>query len=228
MPPHSQPDSGRPEPFKRRRSLLFRIVIVLVAISVIRASIKAIDRYNTADSSESRQAEFDARGIKLRKAPLIEGVWAVKRVVDGDTLLLANDVRVRLLGVDTPETVKPDHPVEPFGKEASAFTRDFVAGGQVRLRFDREREDKYGRTLAYVYVDDAMLNEELIRAGFSAAKTYFNYSPAMKKRFVAAEKEARRARRGIWSAEAVTSPASKNPATTSTSPASGSNSRGRD
>ncbi|REJ67992.1 MAG: thermonuclease [Planctomycetota bacterium] len=131
--------------------------------------------------------------------PLVEGDYVVRRVVDGDTLLMTDGVRVRLIGVDTPETVKPDAPVEPWGKEAAEFTRNFVAGGNVRLRFDRERLDDFGRTLAYVYVGEAMLNEELIRAGLSPARTRFRYAPAMKKRFRTAEDEARRAGRGIWS-----------------------------
>ena len=85
---------------------------------------------------------------------LSEGNYKVERVVDGDTLLLENDARVRLIGVDAPESVKPDHPVEPFGPEASAFTKKWVgkAGNTVRLQFDKERVDQYGRFLAYVWV----------------------------------------------------------------------------
>lgn len=130
-----------------------------------------------------------------------EGTYAVARVVDGDTLALANKSRVRLIGVDTPETVKRNHPVEPFGPEASEFTRRFVARGNwsVRLEFDRERKDKYGRFLAYVWVDDQMLNEELVRAGLARVETQYHYAAAMKKRFRAAEAEAKAAKRGIWS-----------------------------
>lgn len=132
---------------------------------------------------------------------LAEGTYAVERVVDGDTLLLANRSRLRLIGVDTPETVKPNHPVEPFGPEASEFTRRFVARGgwSVRLQFDRERQDKYGRFLAYVYVDDQFLNEELLLAGLARAETQYRYDATMKKRFLAAEAKAKAARRGIWS-----------------------------
>jgi len=135
---------------------------------------------------------------------LSEGTYRVERVVDGDTLLLANRARVRLQGVDTPETVKPNHPVERFGPEASEFTRRFVAGagGAVRLQFDRERIDKYGRFLAYVWTGDRMLNEELLREGLATAETGFRYSNAMKTRFRRAEDEARAARRGIWSQQA--------------------------
>ena len=123
----------------------------------------------------------------------------VERVVDGDTLRLADRTRVRLIGVDTPETKRPDSPVEPFGPEASEFTRAHVEGRFVRLEFDKERHDKYERVLAYVYLDDWFLNEELIRAGLGRAITNHPYSESMKRRFRKAQQEAQRARRGIWS-----------------------------
>ncbi len=132
---------------------------------------------------------------------LPEGNCAVERVVDGDTLLLAGGARVRLIGVDAPESVKPDSPVEPFGPEASQFTTDFVAAGSgtVRLQFDKERIDRYGRFLAYVWVGDRMLNEELVRSGLATAETGYRYSSSMKTRFRRAEDEAKSAGRGIWS-----------------------------
>ncbi len=132
---------------------------------------------------------------------LFEGDYRVERVIDGDTLLLANHARVRLQGIDTPETVKPDHPVEAWGLEATAFTREFVAGGTVRLQFGLERKDQYDRFLAFVWVGDRMLNEELVRAGLATAELGFHYRPAMKRRMAAAEDEAKAAKRGMWSNE---------------------------
>ena len=137
-----------------------------------------------------------------RPAPperLDEGVYQVERVVDGDTLLLTNQARIRLKGIDTPETVKPDHPVERWGPEATEFARQFVSGGEIRLQFDRERKDKYDRFLAYVWVEDQLLNEALVRAGLARAVILFPISPAMKRRLLAAQEEARAARRAIWS-----------------------------
>ncbi len=129
---------------------------------------------------------------------LEEGTYRVERVVDGDTLVLTNRGRIRLIGADTPETVMPDHPVEPWGPEATEFTERFVAGGLVRLQFDGRRQDKYGRFLAHVWVDDRMLEEELLRAGLATAETDYSYSAEAKDRFRAAEAEARAAGRGIW------------------------------
>lgn len=123
----------------------------------------------------------------------------VLRAVDGDTLLLEDGRRVRLLGVDTPETKREGTPIQPWGPEAHAFTAGLVEGRTVRLEFDRERHDKYDRVLAYVYANDQLVNEELLREGLARGLYKFPYSEAMKRRFRAAEREARDARRGIWS-----------------------------
>ncbi|HXY34988.1 MAG TPA: thermonuclease family protein [Planctomycetaceae bacterium] len=132
-----------------------------------------------------------------------DAVRHVERVIDGDTIVLDGNVRVRLIGVDTPETKHPHKPVEPLGPEATEFTRSLVEGRDVTLAFDRERRDRYGRVLAYVYFDGKLLNEEIIRAGFSRAETHFKFDRAMARRFQQAEDEAREARRGIWSLAAA-------------------------
>lgn len=134
--------------------------------------------------------------------PLEAGMYRIARVVDGDTFVLAGTAEhVRLIGADTPETVKPNWPVEPWGRESTAFTKDFLSGGEVRLEFDGDPRDKYERILAYVWVGNRMLNEELIRAGLARAELKYDYSAATKTRFRRAEAEARAARRGIWSTE---------------------------
>ena len=94
----------------------------------------------------------------------------VQQVVDRDTLLLGTGERVRLIGVNTSETVHPQKAVEAFGKEASAFTKRMVEGKLVRLEFDpvasRDGKDRYSRTLAYVFLQDGThLNSEIIRQG---------------------------------------------------------------
>lgn len=131
--------------------------------------------------------------------PLKAGLHRVVRVVDGDTIIVEPDYVVRLIGVNTPETVKPDYPVERFGPEATKFTEQFLAGGTAQLTFDRERVDRFGRFLAYVSVHRRMLNEELLRAGLARYEPQFRYSGVIKRRFRLAEKEAQEAGLGIWS-----------------------------
>jgi micrococcal nuclease len=127
-------------------------------------------------------------------------VILVERVVDGDTLVILGGDRVRLIGVDTPETHHPTKPAQPFGQEAFEFTRRIAEGKQVVLRFDpAETKDRYGRTLAYVYVDGQFLNEALIREGLARALTNYPFSSEMKTRFRAAEAQAKAAKRGVWS-----------------------------
>lgn len=138
-------------------------------------------------------------------APLHPGAYRVAQVVDGDTLELTTGHRIRLLGIDTPETVQPNRPPEPWGAEATEFAKRWVtaSAGAVRLSFDDERFDRYGRQLAWVWRDAELLNEQLVRAGLSPALTKYPYSPTMKDRLRAAEREAKRERRGIWSQPAA-------------------------
>ena len=135
----------------------------------------------------------------------LHGPYPVTRVVDGDTVRVDRDgqeIVVRLIGLDTPETVAPDRPVECFGPEASARTKDLVDGGQVWLEYDEVTglTDKYDRTLAYVWLtQDTMLNEQLVREGFAEERTYqegYRYQDRLR----AAEEVAQAAGAGQWSA----------------------------
>lgn len=137
----------------------------------------------------------------LVPAPAPAGQWRIiLRVVDGDTLLLDGDERVRLIGVNTPESVDPRRPAEFFGQEASAFTRRRAEGKRARLAYDQERRDRYGRTLAYVYLEDGtFLNAEIIRQGYGHAYTRFPFH--YQDDFLRYQREARENRRGLWAAE---------------------------
>jgi endonuclease YncB( thermonuclease family) len=124
----------------------------------------------------------------------------VEHVIDGDTIELDGGEKVRLIGVDTPETVHPEKPVERFGKEASNFTHGLVAGKKVRLEYDWQRTDKYGRTLAYAYLEDGMfVNAEIVKQGFGFA--YVKYPFKYIEEFRGYEREARAAGRGLWQGE---------------------------
>ncbi|HOM17114.1 MAG TPA: thermonuclease family protein [Thermoguttaceae bacterium] len=126
----------------------------------------------------------------------------LKRVIDGDTFELSDGVRVRLIGVDAPELGRAGQSPEPFSREATLFAENFLASGPVRLEDDPyERQDRYGRRLAYVWVGQRMLNEELVRAGLARHRPEFNYLEERKWRFALAEQEARQARRGLWASQ---------------------------
>jgi micrococcal nuclease len=105
--------------------------------------------------------------------------------------------RIRLIGVDTPETKHPRKPVQPFGKEASAFTKQLVEGQEVRLEFDVQLRDKYRRLLAYVHIGEQMLNAELVRQGYAQVAT-FPPNVKYQEAFLTLQREAREARRGLW------------------------------
>jgi micrococcal nuclease len=136
-------------------------------------------------------------------APAPSGAYyVVDRVIDGDTIVVRTskgDVHVRLIGVDSPESVKPDTPVQCFAIAASTYTKRALTDTLVRLEYDVERYDRYGRTLAYVWVGRSMFNEQLVRDGYAVVETV---PPDVRyvDRFVAAERDARQHDRGLWSA----------------------------
>ena len=129
--------------------------------------------------------------------------------VDGDTVKLKFSSppegigaaeTVRLLGVDTPETVHPNRPVEKFGKEASNFTKTSLLGKQVYIAFDWDLRDRYGRLLVYIYTAPGeCFNAELIRQGYGHAYTSFAFQ--FKDEFKALEAQAREAKKGLWGEE---------------------------
>lgn len=140
-------------------------------------------------------------------------VARITRVVDGDTVKVqivsttpgpgAGDAQrgteysVRLIGIDTPESVKPGTPVECFGREASAAAKALLEGQDVRLVKDVEETDRYDRLLRYVYIGDEMANARLVANGYATAYTY---PPNVRwaDLFVQLERDARESDRGLW------------------------------
>lgn len=128
----------------------------------------------------------------------------VRAVIDGDTIDVTfgegPDERLRLLGIDTPETVKPDAPVECFGPEASAAAKDLLAeGSTVIVQRDTEARDRYGRLLGYVWRSDgAFVNRVLVAEGFARTLSIAP-NTAHRGDLAAAAAEARTAGRGLWS-----------------------------
>jgi micrococcal nuclease len=139
------------------------------------------------------------------------GLFYVIRVIDGDTIKLSNGERVRLIGIDTPESRynnklerdaarsrKDINTILKLGKEASGFTRNLVEGKRIRLEFDIEKRDKYGRLLAYVYLEDGtFVNAKVLEEGYAQIMTippnvkYADY-------FSKLQREARQNHKGLW------------------------------
>lgn len=135
----------------------------------------------------------------------------VKRAVDGDTLVLENNERVRLIGIDTPEIHESSklnrdasssgqdiEVIKQLGKQSYEFTKKLVEGKRVTLEFDVERRDKYKRILAYVYLEDGtFVNAKIVEEGYASLMTY---PPNVKYAdlFLKLYQEARQNQRGLW------------------------------
>ena len=132
-------------------------------------------------------------------ASSVSGTFKVTRAVDGDTIEIEGGEKVRYIGIDTPETVDPRKPVQCFGIEASKKNKELVEGKTVRLEKDITDRDKYSRLLRYIWVDELFVNLELVKQGFA---TSYTYPPDIKyqEEFLAAEKEARENKLGLWKA----------------------------
>ena len=180
-------DSGSRRLTRRRvRSLL--VVAALTVLSALSSSL--VRSSGHAPGSHAERPQQDT---------------VVRRVVDGDTVTLADGRLVRYIGIDTPEVrrriggrwVKDP---EPFGEAATEANRRLVEGRAVRLESDVQTHDRFGRLLAYVYTGDLMVNEELLRQGYAQPLTI---PPNVRyvQRFRAAAEEARQAQRGLWGAK---------------------------
>ncbi len=142
--------------------------------------------------------------VPVHMAPPDGGKHLVLRVIDGDTVEMETDagpLKVRIPGIDTPETVHPSKPVEPFGPEATAMARDLLRGLRVRIRYDvdprHDTWDKYGRLLAYIELPDGRdFGLVMIREGM--AKAYLKYPFSRRDAYVTAEAEAKENKRGQW------------------------------
>jgi micrococcal nuclease len=170
-------------------------VLLVCALAACTAPTTTVTRTKTVTAQPSpRSPDLPPAG---RRTAL------VTRVVDGDTAHVryhGRDVTIRFIGVDTPETVAPGQPIECFGPEASAFTTKTLDGETVRLEFDVDRIDPYGRTLAYLWMPDgSMFNRTLVRDGFATVATYPPDTRYVQ-RFQAAQRDARGDGRGLWGA----------------------------
>jgi micrococcal nuclease len=154
---------------------------------------------------------WPGRGLAISLAvccPLLAGACGgppqvvdgrVERALDGDTVVVRGVGTVRYLGIDAPELHHPRRPVERFARQAWAANRRLVVGRRVRLVTDRETRDRYGRLLAYVYLDGRMVNAEMVRRGLAEA---YPFRPNTRHAglFARLERQARRRGAGQWGA----------------------------
>jgi micrococcal nuclease len=186
------------------------LIAVLFLIGLFNSELRDQIATNLKNSFPTTISTQDNQPLPSKKqSPLREGIWQVVHVADGDTLDVVDNNgtkhRIRLIGADTPEVVKPNTPVQPFGQEASDFTKRMIAqsGNRVRVAFDGDQVDQYGRNLAMIYLQtpqgEIWLNELLIREGLAKALLQYRFSKGAKRQLQAAENEAKNARRKIWS-----------------------------
>lgn len=183
--------------FRRRRPVAALAIAAIVVLVAFRVAYEFYVHDDTARLDE----------------PLPEGWYDVDRVVDGDTIRVfyapagANatkdktpkSIRVRLIGINAPEVERGARPAEPYSTAATEFAREFLSGGKAYLRFGPRRLDQNDRVLAYVFVDDVMLNEEIVRQGLAKESHFAGDDPAVARRIWKAEREAKQAGRGGWS-----------------------------
>ncbi len=156
------------------------------------------------------ESVFNISGNDSGNQDFVQAV--IVRAVDGDTAVVKIDgqeKRVRFLGVDTPETVHPNKPVQFFGKEASSFTKENLNGRRVWLEYDSNPQDRYGRHLAYIWLNNPKtINESTIRENMFNAKLLLGgYAKVMiirpnkryESEFKKFQEEARNKKLGVWS-----------------------------
>lgn len=159
--------------------------------------------------------QSDQTPLKIAKAPPagrepIEGVTMplvlgateidarVTRVIDGDTIEIETGEKVRLIGIDAPESVSPQKKDECFGAESSEYLRELLLNRQVTLKKDVSEQDSFKRLLRYVYLDGIFINEALVREGYAVSRTFppdVKFQDTLK----LAEREAILNKKGLWS-----------------------------
>ncbi|MDR2738245.1 MAG: thermonuclease family protein [Treponema sp.] len=155
-------------------------------------------RVNVAELTLSVEAEL-SRMVPAEVIDHVDGDTVRVRILNAPAQVGAVET-IRLIGVDTPETVHPSRPVERFGKAASDFTREGLLGKPVYLAFDWDLRDRYGRLLAYIYTGDGRcFNARIVREGYGFA--YTRYPFQFMEEFRALERDARAEKQGLWGDE---------------------------
>ena len=196
-------------------ALLTSVLVAGCAVSDDRPRLRERDRTTQGEPSRTKTPDADSTadpsgqnsnlGVRrLAKGPVSTG-WRITRIVDGDTVDATRGRRtltLRLIGIDTPETVHPTEPIECFGPQATAFASRRLLGERVALEFDRSqgRLDYYDRTLAYVWTvggSPEQFNRTAVRSGYALEYTYDD-AYLWQDEFLRAQAAAVAGRLGVW------------------------------
>jgi micrococcal nuclease len=177
-----------------------RVILALVVIVILVGSLGGIYWYLKSIERQLQTAtqRFVPPLLELASpVPLASDSAVVKRVIDGDTIELESGQIVRYIGIDTPETIHPLKGQECFGREATQRNRELVEGKVVRLEKDVNETDRYGRLLRYVWVEDQLINLQLVEEGYALARSY---PPDIAKQDLLrqAEAQAQELNLGLW------------------------------
>ncbi len=195
--------------------LKYRFIAIIVVIALLMGLLwvevpnPAIKQSNIK-TSQTPKPNNTPSVIKASKAN--NSFYKVTKVIDGDTVNMEKDGKsenIRLIGIDTPETVDPRKPVQCFGKEASSKAREILMGKRVALEEDPTQgdRDKYGRLLRFVFLDDGTnFNKFMIDEGYAYEYTYQNNPYKYQAEFKNVEKVARESKKGLWADGACSSP----------------------
>lgn len=181
---------------KSTQQKLVRVLVLVSALMLVFFGVEDIPR--TSEQSVEQPVQVIP--------PIPEGLFFVERVVDGDTIVVrASDgtqSRVRLIGIDTPESVHPTKPVECFGKEASIKLRELIEGKIIRMEYDASQGmlDTYDRVLGYVFLEDGtFVNEIMVAHGYAYEYAYNKVQPYQyQDMFVHAQETAQATKQGLW------------------------------
>lgn len=179
---------------KQIAGIVISVIIVAIALLLDRVGIIDVNEYLSANNDENITHE---QTFNLNDA----SYYDVVRVVDGDTFVIdynGKNEKVRLIGIDTPESVHPNEEKNTeFGDMVSNYSKKMLTGKNVQIEFDVQQRDKYGRLLAYVYLDGQMYNEVLLENGYAKLATY---PPNVKyvDEFTKIQKRARENKMGMW------------------------------
>jgi micrococcal nuclease len=191
----------------KKNKLILAGLIIIVSFALTGKIVNALPTPPATSNTEVKSEKTEVSPeptLEPTKAPSPNpNIMYVKvtNVVDGDTFKIESGETVRMIGIDTPETVHPSKPVQCYGKEASLKTQELIEGKEIKLEKDVSEKDKYGRLLRYVYLGDIFLNEYLVREGYAMSSSY---PPDIKyqDKFVGAQKKAQEENKGLWSPSA--------------------------